>query len=45
MGAWAATIVTENVPHIIRATMFFDKMDAGALRRHVLSVEDQETLR
>jgi hypothetical protein len=45
MGEWAATIVTENVPHIIRSTMFYDKMNTTALRNHVLSVEDQEALR
>ncbi len=45
MGAWAATIVTENVPRIVRSTMCYDKLDAAALRQHVLSVEDQEALR
>lgn len=45
MGPWAAKIVTENVPTIIRNTLFFDKMEDRVLRRHVLSVEDQEFLR
>lgn len=45
MGEWAATIVTENVPRIVRGTMCHDKLDAAALRQHVLSVEDQEALR
>jgi len=45
MGPWAAKIVAENVPTIIRNTISYDKVDQRSLIQHVLSVEDQEFLR
>ncbi|KAL6047018.1 ATPase [Balamuthia mandrillaris] len=45
LGEWAATILCEKVPSIVRNTLFYDKMDAKALQEHVLCVEDQDALR
>ncbi|KAL6062562.1 Isopentenyldiphosphate delta-isomerase [Balamuthia mandrillaris] len=45
LGEWAATILCEKVPSIVRNTLFYDKMDAKALQEHVLCAEDQDALR
>lgn len=44
-GAWAAKILCERLPHLISSSLVFAALDGQHLRRHILSVEDQEHLR
>lgn len=45
MGAWAAEVLTDSLPRLVRASLLFRSIDGDALRAHVLSVEDQEAAR
>jgi predicted ABC-class ATPase len=45
LGEWAAQLLLEHVPDMIKACLCAASLDADAVRAHVLSVEDQEWLR
>ena len=40
-GGWAADILGNMIPDLVRKSLLFSSLDAEALRRHVLSCEDQ----
>ena len=37
-GRWAATILTDTLPRLVRASLCFAALDAASLTRHVKSV-------
>ena len=45
LGREAAEMLTSDVVAAVRAALFFDALDADALRRHVETVEDARALR
>lgn len=45
LGREAAAMLLDDVPAAVDAGLRFDALDAGALRRHVESVEDAQALR
>ena len=40
-GNWAAEILGNTLPDLVRRSLLFSSLDAEALRQHVLSCEDQ----
>ncbi|CDJ66207.1 hypothetical protein, conserved, partial [Eimeria necatrix] len=44
-GRRAATLLCSKLPELVRSVMHYSSLDAGALKRHVECVEDQESLR
>eukprot|EP01087_Luapelamoeba_hula_P003147 TRINITY_DN1295_c1_g1_i5.p1 TRINITY_DN1295_c1_g1~~TRINITY_DN1295_c1_g1_i5.p1 ORF type:complete len:749 (-),score=101.26 TRINITY_DN1295_c1_g1_i5:70-2175(-) len=45
LGGWAADLVTQTLPKVISACLLHKAHDPAQVMAHVLSVEDQETLR
>eukprot|EP00891_Asterochloris_glomerata_P003038 jgi/Astpho2/3038/fgenesh1_pg.00051_%23_48_t len=45
MGEWAATVLVQDLPRYVEQGLLYSSQHHAALQRHVLSVEDQESLR
>ena len=45
LGREAATMLLEEVPRLVRASLFYEALPAAAVARHVAVAEDQEALR
>eukprot|EP00624_Nannochloropsis_granulata_P005967 evm.model.NODE_42480_length_25745_cov_44.081219.3 len=44
-GQWCSKILLERLPDLVARSLLFSFLDAGHLRAHILSVEDQDVLR
>ncbi|CAM9584925.1 unnamed protein product, partial [Chrysoparadoxa australica] len=44
-GGWAAEVLVQKLPQLVKKSLIFESLNADALRHHILSVEDQITLR
>ncbi|RUS24632.1 hypothetical protein BC938DRAFT_473299, partial [Jimgerdemannia flammicorona] len=45
LGRWAAQILTEHLPRLVSSTLVHAALNTAHLRKHIESVEDQESLR
>lgn len=44
-GHWAATVLVQQLPSLVQASLTFPLQNAQAIKEHIESVEDQQSLR